>query len=192
MEEILQKLYKECLQELKSIGLEFENNKDIGEINITLSKRKNKRYGCCKQEKPDRNFRIVEKRKNRKIIRYEKFQEHHIEISKWVMELDEKIIKNTIIHELIHCIPFCNNHGEEFKKYATYINQKLGYDIKRVGNPKEDYAKSNVPYQETETGYKYKIKCEKCGQEILRKRFNIRKIKLYRCGKCGGKLQLLQ
>ena len=44
MEEILQKLYKECLQELKSIGLEFENNKDIGEINITLSKRKNKRY----------------------------------------------------------------------------------------------------------------------------------------------------
>lgn len=60
--------------------------------------------------------------------------------------------KNTIIHELIHCIPFCNNHGSEFKKYAVYINQKLGCDIKRVGNPKDDYAKSNIPYQEKKVG----------------------------------------
>lgn len=190
MEKELQKLYKECLKELKTIGLNFENNKNIGRIDISLSKRKTKRYGCCKQEKPDKSFKIIKTGKSGKIVRYEKFQEHHIEISKWLMELDNKIIKNTIIHELIHCIPFCNNHGPEFKKYATYINQKLGYDIKRVGNPKEDYAKSNVPYQEKIVNYKYKIKCEQCGQEILRQRFNKKKIKQYRCGKCGGKLHL--
>lgn len=43
------------------------------------------------------------------------------------------------MHELIHCIPFCNDHGIEFKKYANYINEKLGYNISRVGNKKVDY-----------------------------------------------------
>ncbi len=191
MENKLQELYKECLQELKSINIDLENNKEIGRINISLSKRKTKRYGCCKQSKPDKNFKAINKRKNRRIVRYEKFQEHHIEISKWIMELDNKVIKNTIIHELIHCIPLCNNHGREFKKYAAYINKNLGYDIKRVGNPKEDYAKSNITYQEEKINYKYKIQCKQCGQEILRQRFNVRKLKQYRCGKCGGELELI-
>ncbi len=48
------------------------------------------------------------------------------------MELDEEIIKNTIMHELIHCMPYCNNHGKKFKEYAKYINKNLGYDISRV------------------------------------------------------------
>ena len=191
MEEKLQILYNQCLQELKSIGIDMINNKDIGKIDISLSNRKTKRYGCCKQEKPNKLYKTIEKRKNKKIIRYEKFDKHHIEISKWVMDLDERIIKNTIIHELIHCIPFCNNHKEQFKKYANYINKMLGYDIKRAGNPKEDYEKSDIEYKEELPKYKYKIKCQSCGQEIYRQRFNVRLIKKYRCGKCGGKLQLL-
>ena len=115
---------------------------------------------------------------------------HHIEISKWVMELNDEIIKNTIIHELIHCIPFCNNHGSEFKKYATYINEKLGYNVKRVGNPKEDYQNSNKEYKEQIIKYKYKIICNQCGQEIYRQRFNKKLITRYKCGKCGGSLRL--
>lgn len=79
------------LEELKSIELNFEGNENIGKIEIALSKRKIKRYGCCKQEKPDKNFKVIQKRKNRRIVKYEKFQEHYIEISKWVMELDVKI-----------------------------------------------------------------------------------------------------
>lgn len=190
MEQQLQNLYNECLKELEKIGIYLKSNPEVGKIDISLSKRKTKRYGCCKQEEPDKHYKVVEKRNGRRIIRYEKYKIHHIEISKWVMELDEKIIKNTIIHELIHCIPFCNNHGQEFKKYALYINQKLSHDIKRIGNPKEDYTKSNLPYQEKEIKYRYKIKCQKCGQEILRQRFNKKKIKQYRCGKCGGRLKL--
>lgn len=192
MEEKLQDLYEECLQELKNIGIDMENTKNIGKIDITLSKRNSKRYGCCKQECPDKKYKVTEKRGYRRITRYEKFKKHHIEISKWVMELDNKVIKNTIIHELIHCIPFCNNHGQEFKKYASYINKKLGYHIKRVGNPKEDYSSSNMEYNEETVKYRYRIQCENCGQEILRQRFNIAKLKQYRCGKCGGKLLLLQ
>lgn len=48
------------------------------------------------------------------------------------MELEDDIIKNTIIHEIIHCMPYCSNHGEIFKKYAKHINSKLNYDIART------------------------------------------------------------
>lgn len=189
MEKNLNKIFEECIKELKSIGIDMLDEKKIGKIDISISKRNNKRYGCCKQEEPDKAFKIITQRGSKKIIKYEKFNIHHIEISKWVLELDDNIIKNTIIHELIHCMPFCNNHGLQFKQYANYINFKLGYNISRLGNKKEDYQKSNVEYEE-EKQYKYKIKCTKCGQEYLRKRLNSNFIKKYRCGKCMGKLQL--
>ena len=189
LEEKLNKLYLECIKELQNIGINMQNEELIGTINIKISKRSNKRYGCCKQENPDKKYKIVQKIGRHKIIKYEKFDTHHIEISKWVMDLNDEIIKNTIMHELIHCIPFCNNHGKEFKKYATYINKKLGYNITSKGNKKEDYNASNLEYQE-ENNYKYKIICKNCGQIIYRKRFNPNLIKKYRCGKCGGKLEL--
>lgn len=192
MEQKLQELYLECLKELKSIGIDMQNSDIIGNIDIMLSKRITKRYGCCKQEQLDKNYKVIQKIGYKKVTKYEKFKKHHIEISKWLMELDNKIIKNTIIHELIHCIPFCNNHGKEFKKYAKYINENLGYYIQRVGNIKEDYEKSNIQYHEMPINYRYKMKCENCGQKILRQRFNVKNTQRYRCGKCGGKIQLSQ
>ena len=138
MQEKLEKVYSQCVEELKRIGIDINETKKIGTIDISISKRNNKRYGCCKQEEPDTKTKYIEKVGRRKIIKYEKFNKHHIEISPWVLELDEKIIKNTIMHEIIHCLPNCNNHGEQFKKYAKYINDKLGYNISRVGNKKEE------------------------------------------------------
>ena len=116
MEEKLLKLYNDCVQELKNIGIDVLNTEQIGTINISISKRNNKRYGCCKQEEPDIKSKYIEKIGRKRIIKYAKFNEHHIEISPWLLELEEDIIKNTIIHEIIHCFPYCNNHGEQFKK----------------------------------------------------------------------------
>lgn len=191
MKERLEKLFNECIQELKNIGIDFLDEQKIGKIDISIARRNNKRYGCCKQEEPDKAFKTVVGRGWRRTVKYEKFNVHHIEISKWVLELDDIIIKNTIIHELIHCIPFCNNHGLKFKQYANYINQKLGYNISRLGNKKEDYEKSNVEYAE-EKQYKYKIQCTKCGQEYLRLRLNKNFTRKYRCGKCRGKLEIVE
>ena len=132
MENKLNTLYQQCINELESIGINIQNNKDIGNIQIHISKRNNKRYGACKQEEPDTSTMYVEKIGRRKVIRYLKYKKHTIEISPWVMELDDSIIKNTIMHEIIHCMPNCNNHDRAFKQYAKYINQKLGYDISRV------------------------------------------------------------
>ena len=106
------------------------------------------------------------------------------------MDLDEKIIKNTIIHEMIHCFPYCNNHGKEFKKYSNYINERLDYNITRLGNKKEDFKKSNQEYKE-ENNYKYKIVCKKCGYVYLRKRLKKNFFKNYRCGICNGKLEMI-
>ncbi len=191
MEEELKRLYGECVKELSSIGINIIDNELIGEIDISIAKRNAKRYGCCKHEDPNKKFYTKIRRGRNTIIKYERFKKHHIEISKWVMDLDDKIIKNTIMHEIIHCFPDCNNHGRSFKKYATYINKNLGYEIKRLGDKKADYKESNLEYEEDNENYKYKIECKKCGAIIYRKRFNKDLIRKYRCGKCNGKLQLI-
>ncbi len=184
MEEKLKNLYDECIQELKNINIIDFN--EIGEINIGFSKRKTKRYGCCKQEEPDKSTAYREKR----VIHYRKYKKHNIEISKWLMELNDDIIKNTIMHELIHCFPDCNNHGKIFKMYAKIINHKLGYDISRVGNKADDYKKSNLEFVEEYAKFKYKIICQECGLIYYRQRLLKNFTKKYRCGKCKGKLML--
>ena len=124
----------------------------------------------------------------------ERFNKNYIEISKWVMELNDDIIKNTIMHEIIHCFPYCNNHGKEFKKYAGYINTHLGYSVSRLGNKEEDYKKSNLEYDipQTTPNYKYKIECQKCGKYFFRQRYNKNLTRHYRCGICGGKLKAVK
>lgn len=188
MQEKLEKLYEECLKELLSIGINMKE-KEYGQITIKIANRNNKRYGCCKQENPDKKYKTVQKIGRHRCVKYERFEKHTIEVSKWVMELDDKIIKNTIMHELIHCMPFCNNHGEMFKKYAKYINKYLGYDISRLGNKKNDYEKSNLEYEEK--AYKYTIKCTSCGKVFNRNRLCKDFFKKYRC-LCNGKLTLLE
>lgn len=184
MEDKLQNLFNECKIELKSIGIDL-NNKLVGTIAINVAKRDCKRYGCCRQECPDKSTKYIEKIGRKRYIRYAIFKKHSIEISKWVMNLNNDIIKNTIIHEIIHCLPNCNNHGEEFKKYAQYINAKLNYNISRLGDKKQDLANSNIEVEKEY--YNYKIKCSKCGYFFYRKRLNSNFTKKYRCGKCGGK-----
>lgn len=185
MEEKLEQLYKECLEELKKVGLDLENEKEYGKIDIKIAKRNAKRYGCCKQEAPDKSSEFWQNGK----LQYEKFNIHHIEISKWLMDLKEEIIKNTIIHELIHCLPNCNNHGKYFKYYANIIKKELDYNITRLGNKEEDYIKSGLKLkkEENKPKYKYKFICKKCGQIYFRQRMIKNFTRKYVCGKCRRK-----
>jgi len=189
--EKLLKLYNECIEELKTIGINVLSE-EIGSIDIKINNRSKKRYGSCRQEEPDKRYLRRVKIDRRTVIQCDKFNKHHIEISKWVMDLNEDIIKNTIIHELIHCMPYCNNHGKQFKAYAKVINEKLGYNISRVGNKEVDYKASNIEYKEKRTEYKYEIICQKCGQRVLRQRLNKYFTRKYRCGKCGGKFKVIE
>lgn len=70
MQEKLETIYNQCVEELRRIGIDINENKKIGTIDISVSKRNNKRYGCCKQEEPDIKTKYIEKvgrRKNYKI-----------------------------------------------------------------------------------------------------------------------------
>lgn len=190
MENKLNNLYRECIKELNSVGIDVNNNDIIGNIDISISSRSAKRYGCCKHENPDEKYKKVVTKGRTQLIIYEKFNIHHIEISKWVLELNDNIIKNTIMHEIIHCFPFCNNHGKEFKKYAKYINEKLGYDIARLGDKKRDFELSNIEFKEDIKKYKYVLTCLYCGTYTYRMRFNVNMINRYRCTLCGGRLKI--
>ncbi|MCI9063778.1 MAG: hypothetical protein HFJ17_04180 [Clostridia bacterium] len=192
MQDKLLKLFDECINELKSINIDIINNPTIGKIDIKIAPRQTKRYGCCKQENPDTNYYHIIKRGRKQYIHYDRFQEHHIEISRWVMDLNDTIIKNTIIHEMIHCLPNCNNHGLQFKQYATYINKLLGYNISRVGNKELDFKNSNLEFDNKTNRFKYKIICTGCGQIIFRNRLRNNFIKKYRCGKCNSKLEIVK
>ena len=166
-QEKFEKLFEQCIEELKSINIDVQKNRVI---ETKINTRSKKRYGCCKKLSKDR------------------FQ---IEISEWVIDLNEDIIKNTIMHELIHCMPRCNNHGEYFKNYATVINEKLGYNISRTGNKEQDFKESNLEYIEKPINFNYKIVCEDCNYSFFRQRVRRYFTRKYRCGKCGGRFKVI-
>ena len=184
----LNKLYNEALHELKLIGIDILNL-DTGIISISLSNRSKSRYGVCVQKDPDKNSKTRIKAFGRYYTKYQRYNTHEIKISTWVMNLDDQIIKNTIIHELIHCIPGCNDHGEKFKAYARIINEKLDYHISTRGNKEEDYKRSNLEYKKEEKKYNYKITCDKCGQTFYRQRLQRNFEYKYRCI-CGNRFRV--
>lgn len=183
---VLDKEYNECLVLLNKIGFDIS---DIGIITIKISSKNYKRYGCCRQEEPDVSTKYIEKVGRKKYIKYAIYKKHTIEISPWVFELSIDVLRNTLMHEIIHCMPYCNNHGKEFKKYAKYINDQLGYKIETKGNKEKDYLESNMIFKEKSKN-NYQIICEKCGYFFNRIRINVDYEKRYRCGKCGGRLKV--
>jgi predicted SprT family Zn-dependent metalloprotease len=181
--EKIERIFKECKNELNSIGIDFGTDCIV---DIKVSKRNNKRYGCCRPEEPDLKTKYYSYVRGRRYVKFKRYKKYHIEISPWVLELNEDIIKNTVIHEMIHCMPECDNHGEIFKYYANIVNTKLGYNISRVGNKTVDYENSNKENIE-EIVYNYKIVCQKCGQVFYRMRLGKGFTRKYYCGKCKGK-----
>ena len=67
----------------------------------------------------------------------------YIEISGHTLQNTEKSLKNTLIHELIHTVPDGLCHTGEWKKWAKYVSEKTGYNIKRLDGDEteEDYAR---------------------------------------------------
>lgn len=150
-------LFKECKEELKNI-IPYSDN-IYGEIKIMKSK---KSLGRCK-----RNFVY-----------------YTIYLSKYMGGCTDKEIKNTICHELIHTCEKCFNHGEVFKKYASILNDKFNYNIKRTStceNFKNSYK----------LDCKYIIKCKNCNHTTYLKRKLKYHIDLYKCT-CNGKLEYIK
>ena len=59
-----------------------------------------------------------------------------------------------MMHELIHSITGCMNHGPNFQYVVNLVNSKFGYDVHITS-----YYDSYNTYLNNTKNYKYKIKC---------------------------------
>jgi hypothetical protein len=65
---------------------------------------------------------------------------------------DYKEVHNTIMHECIHCIDGCHNHGPNWKKAAAKVNARFDFTpIERCGTDDNyhEFLKSQAKYQIT-------------------------------------------
>jgi len=154
-------LLKEVINEAVNINIPVSNNIVP---DVIINTRATSRFGQCKK----RNGKYL------------------IEISQHLTQAEEKYIKETLAHEVLHTCPNCMNHGTEWKSYARKMNMKYGYEISRTGscqsmgitNPKVERAN-------------YTIVCDNCGKKIYRQRESkvIKNSEQFRC-KCGGRLHI--
>ena len=97
------------------------------------------------------------------------------------LDLCRHRLEECMIHELIHTIPRCMNHGYYFKSIARKINLK--YPKYKIETQTEG---SRYGLPEIEVKHNYEITCINCGNISYRNR-NLRKpITNYICAKCGS------
>ena len=109
---------------------------------------------------------------------------YEITISEALLSCSFESIVNTVVHELLHTIEGCMNHGLLWQSYAEKASKLYNTDIKRCSYNeefekivKEKYIKSS-----------HAIKCTCCGKIIERTRESNVTLhpERYKC-KCGGK-----
>lgn len=153
------KLFNECRAEITNCGY------DTGYINSITS-----------------NARFTRRLGQTAINGYGRFE---IEISNKVLTDDypEIYTKEVILHELIHTLPGCFNHGDKFKAVARALNIRYGYNISRVASGS---AVACLAPQE----HKYEIQCPVCGKIFYRDRMSdfVKNPQNYRHSDCGEKL----
>ena len=160
----LMELVEECKADLDFLGIKY------GKVNEwSVNSRAKSRWGECKK------------------VGIGKFD---ISISKVLLDedVDRQKAKDTIVHELLHTVPYCFGHKGRWKMLADYVNAKLPqYHICRVSS----YKEIGIEEKDPQPTYRYILRCKGCGLEIKRQRESkaVKNYKKYRCAKCGGSLE---
>lgn len=144
-------LVEKILSEFKALG--FNVTTKPSSYTLELNERALKRFGQCQS-----------KSGNRYVIQINNF---HNKLS------PEEDVMDTLIHELLHSLPKCMNHGEIWKRYANKYNSVYGTTIGRTSPIRGDYKtfKEEREKQKGKTQHKnhsvysdgkHKITCSKC------------------------------
>lgn len=162
----LTRLFYESMCEVKSVGLEPG---DI--VNVSINSRAKNRWGQTRRVMNSRYDSIFS-----------------IDISDRLLHdnVSDEAAKETIIHEIIHTIPGCFDHGRQWQIAAEKINAKYPkYNIKRTNSPEEKGI------QVTNDDYKYIVSCDVCHKEYGYNRAAkvIKNPNHFRCV-CGGTLSI--
>lgn len=161
----------QCMKELDTIGIKYGKI-----VKWEIATRTSSRWGQCK---------YFNGRNNK--------DGYSINISYFLLDErnDIEVLKNTIIHELLHSCEDCMNHGARWKALAGKVNNELGYLIQRCATSAE--AAMVAPEVLPKKKVKHKIQCTECGKTFTRSRMCdvVKHPSWYSCGKCGGKLKVL-
>lgn len=161
-------VYNDCLNEIKACGIVPGNI-----IDVTINTRAKKRWGRCTFTNGS----------------------YRIEISDRLLQddVDIKATKNTMAHEILHTVNGCMNHGANWQAVADKMNRKYPniYNIKRTTSCEEKGIEA-IGRCRNETP-KYALVCKECGHRNIFKRASkaVQNFDRYRCGICGGRLDLL-
>lgn len=166
----LQKYANECINDMKVLGIKVPYIKEF-----KVNKRAKSRYGQCQRINGGYSINIC------------------------VDLLDEECplgaLKETLYHEIIHTLPRCFNHGEEFKRYAGMVNKAYGVNVSRCSTKEEKYGivyakKLEEKAVANAVVRRYQLYCPSCN-EIVADRIGQRSPKWfahanrYSCRHCG-------
>lgn len=128
----LYEMAKICLKELHTIGIYPNEISDY-----IINNRAKHRWGQCKRVNG----------------------EYFISISAKLLEdqTPSVALKDTLIHELLHAVDGCMNHGAKWQTLAERVNTMYGYNIKRCTSEEEKGVQLC-----TDSDYHYIITCQGC------------------------------
>ena len=138
----LNNLLLTCMKELNSIGLTRYSHLIAS---ITVNNRLSRALGRCVRKNGVFSIELARK-----------------SVAEGV---DVQFIKNIIMHELIHTMPNCWNHGPLFQNYARIINRGLGYHVSTTETIENMMAAGVKPLIKSEVA-KYALVCGKCGKQV--------------------------
>lgn len=151
----LERLMQDCLTEIKD-GLKdtgYASYFDFAEdITIQAKETKGRILGNCHYDSFEYEFDYWGRKKISKVKKatITIFKHEH---------RNEKGIKETIIHELIHTLKGCQNHKSEFKWHCEIIRSHLGYSC--LSGQHEDTQSND--YLEN---YKHFLVCTHCNKIV--------------------------
>lgn len=120
---------------------------------------------------------------------------YNVYISKYLLydDSDEKALKETILHEILHTCRGCFNHGKTWKKHADKLNKLYGYSITCTAVDKDKNLCENA-LKDRRDKYKYLFQCESCGNIVgrMRKSDFTENPYDYHCAFCGGKIKQIK
>lgn len=155
------KIYNKCNKMVKDLGIE------TGMVWNVIPSKKRSVWGLCV---------------------HEGFNVYTILISDVLLDdsVPDKLTEETMLHEILHTVKGCQNHGTKWKQYANKINMTYGYNIKRTGS--EEEKGKEVMELCRKQKHKHMVKCQKCGHEIFFQREckTTKYAYMYKHIDCGG------
>lgn len=102
-------------------------------------------------------------------------KQYIIEINGHILKTNTKTLEEILLHELIHTIKGCFNHGTKFKQYCKQLNNKYGYDI-NTSSPADKITFTNMNI--------YNYQCPCCKRQYVAYKKPSNKLRLCSCGHC--------